>query len=148
MNQFTKVTLAIVLASVLAGCGDDKSASSPTAEKSSANPAAAPSAQQAPAQPAAQSVEAAAMEKQAVDLRNGANGVAQDSAKAFELFSKAAELGDRDAMFFVGIMYENGESVPVDEPKAVEWYTKSAEAGNGGAPERLKALKEKMSQKK
>jgi len=69
------------------------------------------------------------------------------SEEAFKLFSKAAELGDRDSMFFLGLMYENGESVPANDEKAVEWLTKSADAGNGSAVEALKTLKAKDKKK-
>ena len=37
------------------------------------------------------------------------DGVLQDYAKAFELFTKSAEQGNARAQFNLGVMYENGE---------------------------------------
>jgi TPR repeat protein len=47
---------------------------------------------------------------------------AKDYAKAFELWKKAADAGNADAMNNVGFCYENGQGVPQDKAKALEWY--------------------------
>ncbi len=45
-----------------------------------------------------------------------------------ELFV-AAERGDIDAQYNLGLMYENGNGVAKDEAKAIKWYRKAAEQG-------------------
>lgn len=54
------------------------------------------------------------------------NGVAQDTAKAFEWYQKAAEQGNASAQFNIGWMYEHTDGVSQDSVKAVEWYRKAA----------------------
>jgi hypothetical protein len=139
MNKSRGLFFAVLITSLFVGCGK-KSESTTTTEAAASN-----SPVQA-AQPAANNAEA--MYMQARDLRDGASGVAVDKAKAFELFNQAAALGDANAMFFVGIMHENGESVPVDNQKAMEWYEKSDKAGCGAAAPRIKELKAKMAKAK
>ncbi len=41
----------------------------------------------------------------------------------------AADQGDADAQFNLGIMYENGRRVPQDETEAVRWYRLAADQG-------------------
>jgi len=57
-------------------------------------------------------------------------GVAQDYDKARELFQKAADAGDADAMNNLGALYGKGLGVAQDYGKAREWYQKGADAGN------------------
>src|SRR5690606_40942624 len=64
--------------------------------------------------------------------KNG-NGVAKDYKKAVEWYQKAAEKGNADAQFNLGVMYKNGNGVAKDYKKAVEWYQKAAEKGNANA---------------
>ena len=45
-------------------------------------------------------------------------GVEQDYAKAFELYSEAAAQGDAEAQFSVAYMYDMGEGVELDDLKA------------------------------
>lgn len=54
----------------------------------------------------------------------------KDYDKALPLLSKAAELGDINAQFYLGFMYAHGYGVVQDYPKAVAWFSKSAELGN------------------
>ena len=61
------------------------------------------------------------------------DGVEQDGAKAVEWYTKAADLGDSDAMNSLGYMYETGNGVEQDGAKAVEWYTKAADSGHTDA---------------
>jgi hypothetical protein len=53
----------------------------------------------------------------------------QNYIEAVEWYRKAADLGDEEAMFRVGSMYENGEGVEKDIQKAKELYSMSAEKG-------------------
>ena len=57
----------------------------------------------------------------------GEEGIAQDEAKAVELFQRAADLGNADAMVRLGECYDDGEGVEQDKSKAVEWYQRAAD---------------------
>ena len=46
---------------------------------------------------------------------------------------KAAEQGDAEAQFNLGIMYHNGQGVPQDHAEAARWYRKAAEQGDADA---------------
>ena len=47
--------------------------------------------------------------------------MAQDYAKAFEWYVKAADKGDASAMSNLGLFYANGQGVAQDYAKAREW---------------------------
>jgi uncharacterized protein len=53
-----------------------------------------------------------------------------------------AEQGLAPAQFFVGLMYENGQSVPQDYQEAARWYLKAANQGHDGAQNNLGKLYE------
>lgn len=57
----------------------------------------------------------------------GCNGYPFNYCKAFDLFTKAAECGNSDAMNYLGIMYENGEGTVQDTRQMIYWYEKAAE---------------------
>ncbi|MBV6574804.1 sel1 repeat family protein, partial [Acinetobacter baumannii] len=59
-------------------------------------------------------------------------GVKQDNNKAFNLFNRAAILGDLSAQFNLGNMYFNGEGIPLDYEKATYWYNKAIINGKDG----------------
>ena len=67
-------------------------------------------------------------------------GVPKDSAKAVELFTKAAEQGNVDAQNNLGVMYFVGEGVSRDVNKAKQWFEKAAAQGNEEAKGNLEAL--------
>lgn len=54
-----------------------------------------------------------------------------DYKSAFELFSRAAELGDETAMYQIGRFYLDGKFVKRNYEKAVEWFQKAVENGEG-----------------
>ena len=60
-------------------------------------------------------------------------GVPQDHVQAVAWYRKAADQGDADAQFSLGVMYENGRGVPRDYVKAVAWYRKAADQGDADA---------------
>jgi TPR repeat protein len=66
--------------------------------------------------------------------------VAQDYAKARELYEKAADNGNADAMINLGLLYANGQGVARDYAKAREWYEKAADKGDAEAMTYLGAL--------
>jgi uncharacterized protein len=68
--------------------------------------------------------------------------VPKDLGKAAELFQKVADLGNANAQFNLGQLYQNGEGVPKNLGKAAELYQKAANQGYAPASEKLKALSE------
>ena len=53
---------------------------------------------------------------------------------ALPILRKAAELGSTDAMFYLGVAYDNGRgSVQVDKAAAFGWFKKAADLGNAAA---------------
>jgi TPR repeat protein len=61
---------------------------------------------------------------------------------AFKEFTIAADGGDRNAQFNLGIMYENGHGVKQSDVKAGEWFQKAADNGHPEAPMALMLLYE------
>ena len=53
-----------------------------------------------------------------------------------------AEQGLAPAQFYLGLMYENGQSVPQDYEEAARWYLKAAKQGHDGAQNNLGKLYE------
>lgn len=49
-----------------------------------------------------------------------------DHSKAFELFTKAAELGSVQAVHHLGVMYEYGAGVQQDYKQAAKYYKAAA----------------------
>jgi TPR repeat protein len=58
-------------------------------------------------------------------------------AEAVDWFRKAADAGDLDGIYNLGLMYEEGKGVKIDLPHAVDLYDKAAQAGHGDAMCRL-----------
>jgi TPR repeat protein len=54
-------------------------------------------------------------------------GTDVDKQKAFELYQKAANLGNDTAQYNIANMYEYGIGVKKDIDQAIYWYEKSAE---------------------
>ena len=63
--------------------------------------------------------------------------VTQDSKKAVKWFRLAAEQGDADTQFNLGLMYANAEGVTQDYKEAINWYKLSAEQGYAAAQKNL-----------
>lgn len=138
MNKTINLVCVALLASLLVGCGKKTENAETTAAPAQLEQAAAP--EQAV-------VSVAEMYEQAKNYYSGNNGVV-DKAKAFELFSKGAEQGDGNSMFFVGVMYESGEAGTQDDQKALQWFEKSDKAGCGAAGPWIKKMHAKMAKKK
>jgi TPR repeat protein len=69
-------------------------------------------------------------------LSNGifsGEGVIKDKSKAVQWFTKAAEQGNAQAQYNLGVCYLYGEGVIKDKSKAVQWFTKAAEQGDARA---------------
>ena len=67
----------------------------------------------------------------------------QQSAKPATAISEiqaAAEQGDRDAQFELGLIYQGGRGVPQDKEQAQQWLTQAAQKGHGRAQYALALL--------
>jgi hypothetical protein len=65
-----------------------------------------------------------------------------DDTQVREWYQKAAAVGDADAMYHLGIMYENGLGGAQDYAEAREWYQKAVKAGKAEAAGNLGNLYE------
>jgi hypothetical protein len=61
----------------------------------------------------------------------------EESVSEFDSKLKAAEQGDAEAQWRLGLMYEFGEGVAQDYAEARRWYRKAAEQGNADAQNSL-----------
>ena len=60
-------------------------------------------------------------------------GVKEDYAEAVKWYRKAAEQGQAEAQFTLGLFYYCGNGVKQDYTEAVKWYRKAAEQGDADA---------------
>ena len=67
-------------------------------------------------------------------------GFPHDAAKAFELYTRAADLGDAEAQFNLGNIYLLGDGVKADEAWALTYYRQAAAQGHEGATRNLEEL--------
>jgi hypothetical protein len=72
-------------------------------------------------------------------LRGGV-GIKNDDAEAFRWYQKAAALGNAEAMYNLGLMFEYGRGVQKDEAESTRWYRKAADAGHKFAQDYIKSL--------
>jgi TPR repeat protein len=63
----------------------------------------------------------------------GRGGFSQDYPKAYQSFRKAADLGNANAQYNLGIMSGDGVGILKNETAAVAWYRKAASQGHSGA---------------
>lgn len=67
-------------------------------------------------------------------------GMPKNIHKAYELFERAASLGDETAAFYLGGMYENGIGVTANMEESIRHYTVAAEANMAMAQLKLGIL--------
>ena len=80
------------------------------------------------------------MEKSDFDL--GAQAYREeDYAEAVKWYRMAAEQGNADAQYYLGVMYESGKGVEQNSLEAEKWYGKSAAQGHGLARFNLDTIK-------
>jgi TPR repeat protein len=70
----------------------------------------------------------------------GSDGVPEDKVEAVKWFRKAAEQGDSEAQFKLGIAYYYGKGITEDKVETIKWYRKAADQGNKDALILLKQL--------
>ena len=63
-----------------------------------------------------------------------------DYATALREWKALAALGDANAQYLLGLMYDNGDGVPENDKEAVKWYKLAAEQGDADAQERYGEL--------
>ena len=61
------------------------------------------------------------------------DGVTKNLRKAFCLMTRAAETGDRDALYALGAQYDYGIATKRSRRRAFELYRKAADAGQPAA---------------
>ena len=62
---------------------------------------------------------------------------AERQLRIVEQYTKAAEQGDAEAQYNLGVCYEKGEGVPQNYEEAAKWYMKAAEQGHANAQNNL-----------
>lgn len=72
-------------------------------------------------------------------LYSGKAGYA-DMRRAYQLYAKAAELGDKDAIYTLGVLHEHGLSVEQNVETACKLYEQSAKMGHADAKVNLAML--------
>ena len=72
------------------------------------------------------------------------NYVPKNSAKAFELFLKAAEQKMPTAQFNVGVMYERGLGVKADLNQALAWFRAAEKNGYKQATAKVGQLEQTL----
>ncbi|RIA98188.1 hypothetical protein C1645_813041, partial [Glomus cerebriforme] len=65
-------------------------------------------------------------------------GTSIDKRKAFELYQKAANLGDSTAQYNLAMIYETGIRIERNINQAIYWYEKSAEQGDQNAQNKIR----------
>ena len=60
--------------------------------------------------------------------------------KQAELYRKAAERGNAEAQYMLGLCYGTGKGVEVDQAEAKKWYRKASEQGFVPAKQLLSEL--------
>jgi TPR repeat protein len=60
-------------------------------------------------------------------------GVLEDNAEAVRWYRQAAEQGNNDAQFYLGVMYDEGTGVPEDDNEALRWWRQAAAWGHARA---------------
>ncbi|MDE1149656.1 MAG: SEL1-like repeat protein [Azospirillaceae bacterium] len=73
-------------------------------------------------------------------LEAGGMGWPENVTAALPWYRCAADLGDVQAQFNLGLLYDEGVDVPADAAQAAAWYRRAAEGGLALAQERLSAL--------
>ncbi|MDG3442134.1 SEL1-like repeat protein [Nitrospirillum amazonense] len=76
-------------------------------------------------------------------LEAGGMGWPENIAAALPWYRCAADLGDVQSQFNLGLLYDEGVDVPADAAQAEAWYRRAAEGGLVLALERLGALAER-----
>src|SRR5438067_1610415 len=66
--------------------------------------------------------------------------VNRDYATALRLFRLAADQGDANGQFMLGVMYATGQGIPQNYAEAVKWYRLATDQGNVDAQYNLGSM--------
>jgi TPR repeat protein len=72
-------------------------------------------------------------------------GAAQEDSASLAALRSAAEQGQADAQYELGILYEFGYNFPDHLASAYGWYSRAADQGNAAAVQRRDILKAQLS---
>lgn len=89
---------------------------------------------------AAKAGDSGAMMRLAAMYSTGIGGITQDIKQSYQWYLKAAEKGNPEGQYQVGLSYARGFGVEKDEAKALEWLDKAEKNGYPLAKETLKTL--------
>lgn len=81
----------------------------------------------------------------AVMLMAGPVLAAENDSASLEALRTAAEQGQVDAQYELGVLYEFGYNYPEHAIDAYVWYSRAAEQGNAAAAKRRDLLKARLS---
>jgi hypothetical protein len=63
--------------------------------------------------------------------------ISEENAKTFQKYRQAAEQGEMEAQYQLGLMYQQGQGVPQDDALAINWFRRAAEQGQLEAQNQL-----------
>ncbi|MBT5230377.1 MAG: hypothetical protein HOM11_08870 [Methylococcales bacterium] len=75
-----------------------------------------------------------------LDFLYGDATLPQNYLKAFHWYQRSAMKGNQHAQYYLGLMYEFGQAIPIDEKQAEYWYLQSANQGDKDAIDALHEL--------
>ncbi|KAG0048177.1 hypothetical protein BGZ90_007699, partial [Linnemannia elongata] len=84
--------------------------------------------------------DAAAQVKLGMLYQEGSGGAEKNLGEAVHWYRRAAEQGNADGQYRVGVMLSRGLGVPQNQELAVGWYKKAAEGGSSDAQNDLGAI--------
>ena len=75
-----------------------------------------------------------------------ANGcdVTKDEVEALKWYRKAADQGDADAQYSLGVMYANGDGVTKDDAEAYKWWLLAGAQGDETAKENNGVIEKRL----
>ena len=74
-------------------------------------------------------------------------GVPKDNQEAMTWYRLAAEQGDAQSQYFLGIIYSNGEGVPQDYAEAHMWLNLAASRSTGAERERIVTARDSVAER-
>lgn len=76
-----------------------------------------------------------------MQMYSNGKGVQKNDTQALHWYTQAAENGEKDAQYNLGMMYLNAEGTAKNLPLAKKWLQRAADAGDPDAKQVLKGLK-------
>ena len=75
------------------------------------------------------------------DLHATGHMVLKNASLAFNYYRRAAEAGDNEAQYRLGVLYKEGRGTPFDLKSAKKWFTRAAKKGHLKARKALEGLR-------